>query len=66
MKFNVHFNCKLANYYWITDKNVSLQKAKEIVELKNKYHKIHGDCCRYYYQESYFEGDKEPIGTIFV
>ena len=51
--YEVVFSCPWANYWWISDKNLSLEEAEKIAIRKNKRKQIHGNrgCCRYYAQK---------------
>lgn len=48
--FQIIFMCTHANYYWVSDSNLTLEEAEKKAQVKNKYEKIHGSCCQFYVQ----------------
>jgi hypothetical protein len=49
--YDVIFSCSFANYWWVVEENLPLDKAEQLAQKKNKGQKIHGNCCQYYIQK---------------
>jgi len=48
--FQIVFICTFANYYWISESNLTNEEAERKSSIKNRYEKIHGSCCQFYVQ----------------